>query len=96
MNKEKLTRQLEYTRRKHEGCKLYTFDTDVSAMCKDTLDVLNRCVEISEWATNGSAVMSLYPNLKYTIQDNRVITTIGVAASFDLGWWNAPYGRDEE
>lgn len=41
--------------------------------------------------TNGEAIISLYPNLKYTIRNGRVITTIGVASSFDLDWWNAPY-----
>ena len=44
-------------------------------------------------ATNGDVLISLYPNLKYTIQNGRVITTIGVASSFDLDWWNAPYQR---
>lgn len=41
--------------------------------------------------TNGGVIISLYPNLKYTIRNGRVVTTIGVASSFDLDWWNAPY-----
>lgn len=44
-----------------------------------------------EGMTNGEVLISLYPNLKYTIQNGRVVTTIGVASSFDLDWWNAPY-----
>lgn len=43
--------------------------------------------------TNGDVIISLYPNLKYTIRNGRVITTIGVASSFDLEWWNAPYQK---
>lgn len=46
--------------------------------------------------TNGEMLMSLYPNLKYLIQNGRVITTIGVASSFDLDWWNEPYKAKSE
>ena len=46
--------------------------------------------------TNGYVLMILYPNLKYTIQNGRVVTTIGVASSFDLEWWNAPYKKGDE
>lgn len=46
--------------------------------------------------TNGGAIISLYPDLKYTIRNGRVITTIGVAASFDLEWWNLPYKAESE
>lgn len=49
--------------------------------------------EISDNATNGDILMSLYPNLKYIIQNDRVVTTIGVASSFDLDWWNSPYQK---
>lgn len=45
--------------------------------------------------TNGDAIISLYPNLKYTIQNGRVVTTIGVVSSFDLDWWNSPYQKGE-
>lgn len=48
---------------------------------------------IPDNATNGDVLISLYPNLKYTIQNGRVVTTIGVASSFDLDWWNAPYQK---
>lgn len=47
-------------------------------------------------ASNGYMITSLYPNLKYTIQNGRVVTTIGVASSFDLDWWNAPYEAESE
>lgn len=46
--------------------------------------------------TNGGMIISLYPNLKYTIQNGRVVITIGVASSFDLDWWNAPYKGEIE
>lgn len=48
--------------------------------------------------TNGDVLKVLYPNLRYIIQNGRVVTTIGVASSFDLNWWNAPYkkGGEEE
>ena len=49
-----------------------------------------------EGMTNGDVIISLYPNLKYTIQNGRVVTTIGVASSFDLEWWNAPYKAESE
>ena len=48
----------------------------------------------SYWLTNGDVIVGLYPDLKYTIRDDRVITTIGVASSFDLEWWNAPYKKE--
>lgn len=54
------------------------------------------CVEIAGGMTNGDAIISLYPDLKYTIQNGRVITTIGVASSFDLEWWNTPYKAESE
>ena len=43
--------------------------------------------------TNGDMIISLYPNLKYTIRNGRVLTTIGVASTFDIDWWNAPYQK---
>jgi hypothetical protein len=49
------------------------------------------CSSAFEGMTNGEVIISLYPNLKYTIQNGRVVTTIGVASSFDLDWWNTPY-----
>ena len=51
---------------------------------------------IPDNATNGDVLISLYPNLKYTIQNGRVVTTIGVASSFDLDWWNAKYRAEME
>lgn len=54
------------------------------------------CIEIAGEMTNGEAIISLYPDLKYTIQNGRVLTTIGVASSFDLDWWNAPYQKGGE
>ena len=66
----------------------------VASKCREYIDERIRRKNIPsafEGMTNGEAIISLYPNLKYTIRDGRVITTIGVASSFDLEWWNAPY-----
>ena len=63
------------------------------------IDDASTIFEISDNATNGDVLISLYPNLKYTIQNGRVVTTIGVASSFDLDWWDAPYqkgGNDDK
>lgn len=54
-------------------------------------DICSEIPSAFEGKTNGGVLISLYPNLKYTIQNGRVVTTIGVASSFDLEWWNAPY-----
>ena len=57
------------------------------------LGAIRNGTPIPENATNGDMQISLYPNLKYTIQNGRVVTTIGVASSFDVDWWNAPYQK---
>lgn len=41
--------------------------------------------------TNGEKLCIDFPNMRYIISEHRVITTIGIAASFDLDWWNAEY-----
>ncbi len=41
--------------------------------------------------TNGEKLCIDFPNMGYVISGHRVITTIGVANSFDLDWWNAKY-----
>lgn len=51
---------------------------------------------VPDMASNGYMITSLYPNLKYVIRDGRVVTTIGLAASFDFEWWNAPYKEESE
>jgi len=85
MNKEQLIQQLKYTKEKHKNDKLHTFDTDISVMCSDVLDVLSRCVEIPDNATNGDAVKTLFSNTldnfceRTTWEWNR--------------WWNAPYQK---
>lgn len=50
-----------------------------------------KAIPIPKGATNGDMIITLYPNIRYTIQNGRVVTTIGVASSFDLDWWNALY-----
>lgn len=40
MNREDLIRNLKYTMKKHENDRINTFGTDISMLCKDTLEVL--------------------------------------------------------
>lgn len=58
MNKTELEIALEYTKKKHENDKLNTFDTDISMLCFDTLNVLENCIEIPNGATNGDMVIA--------------------------------------
>lgn len=55
-------------------------------------------IYIPENATNGDALCMLFPYMHYTLSDSspRVITTIGIASSFDVDWWNAPYKKESE
>ena len=43
--------------------------------------------------TNGEKLCYMFPDMHYTLSDKtpRVVTTIGVCASFDIEWWNAEY-----
>lgn len=54
-----------------------------------------RNIKIPENATNGEALCLLFPNMRCVVGDTyeRIITTIGVASSFDKEWWNEPYKR---
>lgn len=94
MDKEQLIRELKYTKEKHKNDKLYTFDTDISAMCSDVLDVLNRCVEIPDNVTNGDVIHGLYMPYGYVVNDDYdevVISAEGVDMRFSKIWWNSPY-----
>ncbi len=42
MTREELIRNLKYEMEKHKDDKLLTFDTNISAMCKDILDYLKQ------------------------------------------------------
>ena len=72
------------------------FDNGIPMDIADRI-VMDRAIRngtpIPDNATNGDVLISLYPNLKYTIQNGRVGTSIGLASSFDLDWWNAPYQK---
>ena len=59
-------------------------------------EIFENCIVLPNNPTNGAVICLLYSNLRYVIQNDRVITTIGVASSFDLDWWNAPYRKDGE
>lgn len=89
MNKEQLIRELKYTKEKHKNDKVHTFDTDISVMCGDVLDVLSRCVEISDNATNGDIIKIIFPNMKVDISGG--VVKSDRYTQFDLSWWNAPY-----
>ena len=88
MDKEQLIRELKYTKGKHKNDKLYTFDTDISAMCSDVLDVLSRCVEIPDNATNGDVIRALFkPTHIEKTEDNVIVENY----DFNKDWWNSPY-----
>lgn len=70
---------------RQEWMKMRTFEP------MKVLDMQETVLSIPENPTNGDMIVSLYPNLRYVIQNGRVVTTIGVATSFDLDWWNAPW-----
>jgi len=55
------------------------------------------CIPILDNATNGEILCSIFPDMHYTLSEKtpRVVTTIGVASSFDIDWWNSPYKRGE-
>lgn len=88
MDKEQLIRELKYTKEKHKNDKLFTFDTDISVMCSDVLDVLNRCVEIPDNLTNGDVIKTLFkPTHVEKTDDNVIIENY----DFNKDWWNSPY-----
>ncbi len=88
MNKEQLIRELKYTKEKHKNDKLYTFDTDISAMCSDILDVLSRCVEIPDNVTNGDVIRALFKPTHIEKTDDNVIVE---NYDFNKDWWNSLY-----
>ena len=65
---------------------------------KMLLDCADNTIKQTANATNGDVLCLMFPNMHYTLSDKspRVVTTIGVAASFDIDWWNSPYKREGE
>jgi hypothetical protein len=99
MDKERLKRNLEYTKKKHENDKLDTFDTDISMLCFDTLNVLDNCIEIPNGATNGDVLKVVFDAVeKERFNDdgvNLVVVAMGGGIKyFDLGWFDAPYRNE--
>lgn len=84
MDKEQLIRELKYIKEKHKNDKLFTFDTDISAMCSDVLDVLSRCVEIPDNVTNGDVIQTMFPNVDF-------VTDVFGGFNFPKWWWNSQY-----
>ena len=72
----------------------YKLDDEIHKFIKRMQNVPTvPAIRIPNNATNGEILCSIFPNMHYTLSEKtpRVITTIGVASSFDIDWWNAPY-----
>lgn len=54
-------------------------------------------IVITEGMTNGDVLCHMFPNMHYTLSEktSRVVTTIGLASSFDIDWWNSPYKKEQ-
>ena len=50
MTREELIRNLKYTMEKHKNDNVNTFDTNISVMCKDILDYLEREPKTEQFA----------------------------------------------
>ena len=101
MNKEELTRTLEYTEKKHRHDTVNTFDTDISMMCVDVLRVLKNCIEIPDNATNGDVIKALFPKAEIHdwASEDAYIDIYGVdyeALTVCRKWWDAPYNAESE
>lgn len=102
MNKAELERALRYTEKKHENDKLDTFDTDISMLCFDTLNILDNCIEIPNGATNGDVVLAtgLFEIVGNLSNDMLVcVSSKGFVSnafiSFSKAWWDATYRKAE-
>lgn len=92
MNKEDLTRELEYTEKNHRQDTVNTFDTDISMMCADVLRVLKNCIEIPNNATNGDMIKALFPNI--SVYEHGATYSINNEYNFNSTWWNSPYRKE--
>jgi len=69
----------------------FVFATDTKRY-SDMVDNISNLPSAHKGITNGDILCQMFPNMRYTLTDkNRVVTTIGVASSFDYDWWNSPY-----
>lgn len=101
MTKEKLLQELKYTQKKHQNDHTDTFGTNISLMCADIVNVLNRCVEMSEGVTNGEVIQKMFPNAKILYIDEwehekawvNVDFGHGEVLGFSLEWWNRKWGE---
>ena len=91
MNKEQLIQQLKYTKEKHKNDKLFTFDTDISAMCNDILDVLSRCVEIPDNVTNGDVIEKVFNTTLTQFCELVRMDNVDNGLCCSLDWCNSPY-----
>lgn len=77
--------------------KIYSSSHDVPL--ESVLAIANG-ISLSKDITNGEVLCILFPDMRihFTMVDKsvRVVTTIGVASSFDLDWWNASFKTESE
>lgn len=82
MNREDLIRNLKYTMKKHENDRINTFETDISMLCKDTLEVLEpqQVIYEGDGYADGKMVYDIArcPNCDYTYEADDLI-------------WNEPF-----
>lgn len=88
MNKEEILRNLKYEKEKHKNDRVDTFSTDISALCTDVINLIERCIEIPENPTNGDVIKAVFPN--------KTDFNGGDGAYFNKSWWNEPYAESEE
>ena len=78
MNREDLIRNLKYTMKKHENDRINTFGTDISMLCKDTLEVLEpqQVIYEGDGYADGKMVYDIArcPNCDYTYEADDPVT----------------------
>lgn len=108
MTKEKVIRNLKYTKEKYKDDRVDTFGTDIALMCEDVLNVLDNCIEIPNNATNGDVIKAIF-NIPDSEIDEGLSTTyiytktrvlkggsqdlLREQITFNREWWNAPYKK---
>ena len=80
-----------------DDCTNYVPQSKVSQIVMEYLEYkVIQSAELYKGMTNGEVLCTMFPSLHYTLSDNgRIVTTIGVASSFDKEWWDSPYEPQE-
>ena len=78
------------------------YDDDFISYSKSQINSLPTAdvIPIPEGATNGDMIMTMFPNVKWWVnEDNEVFTDMPwkpeKCVYFDLDWWNAPYKTEK-